>query len=222
MHMLSWIKDLLFFPDTFFTQVSLEKENLNPPAAIIGIAGVLKCISMVILLLTAGDYLILLLPTAVIWSLAQPFLVWVVFSLVLQVLSNRLSGTGTFRLTLQNVGYGMLPWTFSQIFGILTTLFLIHNSGSLESLQGMQSLTSFGGLLSIFSVLGFALLVWTGYLWVYGLKHAHQITTGKAALAVIILLAVYFLVTLGPVLLMYFMTGFYPGTLSPVYPQAGN
>jgi hypothetical protein len=199
--MLSRVKDLLFSPDTFFAQVTTEKEDLNPPIAIIGIAGALNCISMAILLLTAGDYLILLLPMAVIWSLAQPFLTWVIFSLVLHVLSNRYSGTGTFRLTLQNVGYGMLPWAVSHIFSPLTTLFIIGNPKT--AINTIQSLSSPNGTLVIFSALAAALMLWTGYLWVYGIMHARQIPKCKAVIAVVILLVLYILVTLGPMLVMY-------------------
>ncbi len=200
LYMLSRVKELLFFPDTFFGQVTREKENLTPPVVIVGIAGVLNCISIAILLLTAGDYLILLLPMAVTWSLAQPFLTWVIFSLVLQVLSNRYSGTGTFRLTLQNVGYGMLPWALSHIFSLLTTLFIISNPK--PALNTMQSLSFPNGTLVIFSVLAAALMLWTGYLWVYGIMHAQRIPKGKAVISVVVLLVLYTLVILGPMLVM--------------------
>ena len=215
--MLERIQELLLHPDAFFAQVTREEANLTPPIAIVGIAGVFDCISLVILLLTAGDYLVLALPIVIPSSLVMPYIIWVIFTAVLYGISRAFSGTGTFRATLQNVGYGMLPWAVSRIFHLLLTITITWNAAYYRSLEGMRSLVSLGGMQIVFIILDFVLMVWTGYLWFQGIKHTHQLPQKKAAIAVVSLLILYYLVTLVPVLLMYAMSGGLTGYMNPGY-----
>ena len=45
--MLSWIKDLLIFPDRFFSRIDKEDVNLVSPAIIVGLSGIISAVFLV-------------------------------------------------------------------------------------------------------------------------------------------------------------------------------
>jgi hypothetical protein len=197
------IAELLLKPDNFFARVTGGAENFTPPILIVGIAGILDCLAGLILLLIAGDMMILLIPFMVVWALVLPYILWVIFTAVLYILSRLNSATGSFRATLQNTGYGMLPWALAHIFYLLSMIEMSWNVEYYRTAEGARAALLMGDLKIAFLVLGVLFMLWTGYLWVYGMKHTHHISRNKAALLVACFLVLYFLVTLVPTLLAY-------------------
>jgi hypothetical protein len=197
------VVELLLKPDAFFARVTSEAENLVPPVLIVGAAGIIGCISGLIVLLTAGDMMVLLIPFTLIAAMALPFITWVIFTTVLHGISRLLSGAGTFTTTLQNTGYGMLPWTLAHIFTLMSAIEMSWNVEYYRTAEGARAALTMSGMRIAFLVLAILFMLWTGYLWVYGMKHTHRIPAGKAALAVVCLLVLYFLVTLVPTLFVY-------------------
>ena len=120
------------------------------------------------------------LASGILWSLALPFLGWVVSSVILYAAAKALAGKGSFRTTLRLCGYGLLPWTIFTVVWLFTVLIFFRvPQDTYYSLWEFPPFVN-GTLWVIF-------MVWTGILWVYALKHAHAIPRRKAAAAVIFL-----------------------------------
>jgi hypothetical protein len=210
------VGELLLKPDGFFARVTSEAENLVPPAVIVGIAGIIGCLSGTLVLLTAGDMMVLLIPFTLISAMALPFITWAIFTAVLHGLSRLLSGAGSFTTTLQNTGYGMLPWTIAHAFTLLSAIEMSWNVEYYRTAEGMRSMLTLSGTRTAFLVLAVLFMLWTGYLWVYGTRHAHRLTVKKAVIPVACLLVLYFIVTLVPALLAYSQMASIVNSLPPL------
>jgi hypothetical protein len=210
------VAQLLLKPDAFFARVTSEAENLVPPIIIVGIAGLISCLSGLILLLTAGDMMVLLIPFTLIWALAFPYITWVIFTAVLHGISRLLSGAGVFTMTLQNTGYGMLPWALAHVFSLLSVIEMSWNVAFYRTAEGMRSMLSLSGMRIALFVMTVLFMLWTGYLWVYGIRHAYRLTVRRALIPVALLLVLYFLVTLVPTLLMYSQMAAIVNSLPPL------
>jgi hypothetical protein len=186
------VVELLLRPDTFFARVTSEAEDLVLPALIIGIGGIILCVSDLALLSATGKMGIQRIPLEVLWDFLFVYLVWVFSTLVLFILSLLLSGTGTFTRTLQNTGYGMFPWVISQVFSFVSIFQVIASSRPEEALQTVSQ----SGVTLVLFGLGILFMLWTGYLWIFGLKHSHRLSTGRAAIPAACLIVFYLIVIL--------------------------
>lgn len=104
---------LLFFPDRFFLQFNREKVNLIPPAIIVGFPGVFTIITFFGLpTASPPGYFLIMGPLMVVSEIVSLLIMWGVATAVLFGLSMIFSGKGSFELTMQNTGYGILPYRF--------------------------------------------------------------------------------------------------------------
>lgn len=135
--------ELVLHPDTFFARIAKEKVNLLPPLAIVGGGALLFAIVNVVYLAfpTRHGYTIPVLPSSGVFrdlvlahitsSVIMPVFIWVLFSVILYTCSRIAGVSGSFAATIQNVGYGMLPWTLSVLipFMVILQRFLTYNGG---------------------------------------------------------------------------------------------
>jgi len=209
------IIDLLIRPGAFFQNAMNEKESLKFPALIVlagGIAGALygyliggltgQLLNGIML---GMDSIIVL--TTVIGALVGTFIFWVVWAGVMYAFSFVFKGQGTFRRTLEFVGYGYLP----QVFGTLITFVIaldyiprIHvpqlsaaaaqNPELLtEAVKALMHDPAMMELSQIAMIISMVFLLWSANIWIFGMQHSRKLSPRDAALCVGIPVVVYIL-----------------------------
>jgi len=108
-------------------------------------------------------------PSAAVWFLLLPFALWLVTAGILWVVCRLLSGTGSFRATLQNCGYGYLPQT------LLSPLLVINGIAQpwISVMQPSIILRVLVAILGIGLILG---VFWSGALWTSAMETTHGLS----------------------------------------------
>jgi hypothetical protein len=229
--MKSGFKDLLFYPDTFFKNIAQEKVNLIPPVIIvaggcaISILGWLVPFGVYVITrqLTGNPFDLTYLGYGVVWFLVWyqvtcyilcPFLGWILVSGILYLISRLFSKIGSFFATLQNVGYGMVPWVISNCASVIATSILYTRSYYYLPYTTPDTFASYATSIAstgayyypspllwpsnVITIIFLVFLVWCCCLWVYAIKHTHQIPLRRATgIVLIVIMAYYFVICLG-------------------------
>lgn len=127
------------------------------------------------------------------------FVVWLVFAVVLHLLSGAFGGSNDFAQTLAVTGWGLLPSVLRTVVVVILGYFFVQGlslSSDPEMLvRQVQSLRDASRSWPMVLV-GLGEAVWQGYVWAYGLKHAREMNLGDAGMVAGILATVLFLVGL--------------------------
>ncbi|MDD1673877.1 MAG: YIP1 family protein [Methanomicrobiales archaeon] len=164
------------------------KENLLLPILIVGAGSAITLVTMGVRMLL-GYYPQAAFSTLISWSswyFFYPFLEWGFFSGVIYIISLSFSGMGSFRATLQNIGYGLFPWTLSTVIELVITV-LFFKKPQLIYYDLLQTPQFVNGIIFLL------FMIWTCYLWVFAIKSTHQISQRKAVGSVLLLVIIYFL-----------------------------
>jgi hypothetical protein len=176
--------DLFLHPDAFFARISQENVNLLPPFAIVGAGALFFTIIHVLFwvwdssgwsfaVLTYGGPAQNIIASFITASVIMPFCIWGLFSVLIFALSRIAGGTGSFLVTIQNLGYGMVPWTISAVLPFLVYLhkFSTYTGGPV-----------IGGYSGIWLMpLGFCalpllgIMIWSCYLWAVAVVHTDNL-----------------------------------------------
>jgi hypothetical protein len=159
------LKNLVFHPDTFFSEITSEWRNLLIPCvfvAIMGLSGVW--------LLWRFSFGYSLFSIVEIMSL--PFILWVIVTLAIFCTARVFSGNGSLFATLRNIGYGTFPLTLA-VAGSVRIIAIINGSPSTPAEYSLLIFLSW-----------IVLPLWSFYLWYCGIRHAHQLSRMKAAISV--------------------------------------
>jgi hypothetical protein len=177
-------KDLLFHPDVFFAQVSKEKAGLVWPLIIVAIGGIVSFAGAVFLSPAATEpvtqYSITFLSL-----LAVALATWIIISTGLFLISKAFAGTGSYLVTLQNTGYGMLPFAFSSAVTFISVAAITGNMASFSSVPNIV-------FSAVIYVEQLVFTLWAAYLWVCGTRNAHGLPTPLAVATVVIVVAIAF------------------------------
>jgi hypothetical protein len=198
--------DLFLKPDAFFQDLVTKKESLMRPATIILAAGIAAgAYASLVAGLTAtmmagimpGMETIIVL-SAFFGALFFTFIFWVLWSGVIFAISTVFKGNGSFKRTMECVGYGYLP----QVVGILITSIVAYSyipqvkvqALSATAIQDPQLIQEARGalmhdpsmmaLIQITSVVSIVFLLWSANIWIFGLKHARMLPLRDAAICV--------------------------------------
>jgi hypothetical protein len=177
-------KDLFVHPDAFFAQVSKEKASIVWPLIIVASSGIVSFAGAVFLSPAAIDpvtqYSVMLLSL-----LAVALATWIVISTGLFLLSKAFAGTGSYLVTLQNTGYGMLPFVFSSAVTLISVAVITGNMASLSSVPNIV-------FSAVIYVEQLVFTLWAVYLLVCGIRNAHGLPTPLAIASVVIVVAISF------------------------------
>ena len=193
------LNDLLFRPDAFFSRLEQEEVNLVPPVLIVMLSGIGALVTVSLAMILSGSFagrseeeILVMLFTSSPFMLAFIYqvIMWIVASVSVWLVAGKLSGTGTLTATLQNIGYGMLPTMIYTVISQVLVMATIATTGE-TSYSGMMA---GAGLMLL--ALSLVITIWTWYLWVLGIVHAHHITREKAIVAVIIVIVVQWIVAI--------------------------
>jgi hypothetical protein len=206
------IKDILFRSDAFFEKTVAEKDaSLKKPLFIV-LAGALcsavfgyvyggpsmKMMSALMPAEMAPLMGIIGIAGILITLLITTLLSWLVFTGVFYILSGFFKGTGNFRQCLQITGYGFFPQIFGALLSLIVALVYIPkvivpqiSQAATQDPQMIQD--TFKALMhdpammeltQITSLISIVFLLWSANVWIFGIKHARNLTPRDAALSV--------------------------------------
>ena len=142
--MVKSLVNILINPNAFFKDASAEKESLKIPGLIVLALGIVSAVNAYLVGGLTGKMMAGMFPgmesiiaiSTILGALIAVFIVWVIWTGVFYLLSSLFKGKGTFKRTLEFVGFGYLP----QIFGVI----LIHYCGGSISPKSNCSPDYFG------------------------------------------------------------------------------
>lgn len=115
------------------------------------------------------------------------FVLWALYTSVMYVMARLLDGAGTFRTLFSYVAYGFVPNIVGGLLNTVVVLWKIAGTRFPDSPQQLgvfvQQLTS-GPLFTALSVGGIALAVWSGFIWIFAVKHAQDVDLRTAIASV--------------------------------------
>ena len=209
------IIDLLVRPGAFFQNAMNDKESLKFPALIVLVGGIVGAMYGYLIGGLTGQLLggiipgmgtIIVLSTA-IGALIGTFIFWVIWAGVMYAFSLIFKGEGTFRRTLEFIGYGYLP----QIFGTLITFIIaldyiprIHvpqlsaaasqNPDLIaEAVKALMHDPAMMELSQIALIISMVFLLWSANIWIFSMQNARKLSPRDAALCVGIPVVLYIL-----------------------------
>jgi hypothetical protein len=215
--------ELLFRPDAFFQKRMAENENLLFPAIIVlvgaiiaGATGYLSSTLTSQLLGWTGLGTGLVTILSVICAFAGVFICWVIIAGIFYLVSLIFEGNGTFSRSLEAIGYGFLPLVLGYLVTLAVGLTYIPRIAA-ETLSRGGSFANPAAAMSatqafmndplvtqytrITMIVAIIFLLWSTYCWIFGMKHARQLTARDAAICVGVPVLLYIIYLLAMLLL---------------------
>lgn len=207
------IIDLLIRPGAFFQNAMNGEESLKFPALGVLAGGIAGAMYGYLIGGLTGQLLSGIMPgmgtiislTTVLGALIGTFIFWVIWTGVMYVFSFVFKGEGSFRRTLEFVGYGYLP----QVFGTLITFVIaldyiprIHvpqlsaaaaqNPELMtEAVKALMHDPAMMELSQIAMIISMVFLLWSANIWIFGMQHSRKLSPRDAALCVGIPVVLY-------------------------------
>lgn len=191
---------LLTDPDAFFADQARETDWLSPvllllATTIVGALTVWVTIQQFFAGL-GGAGAVFALVFGIGAAALAPVAVWLLISVWLYAVTAVFDGEGSFWETLRLTGWGYLPALLSSVIAFGATyvaLGSIAPPASIQQFGAAQARLQSHELVRLSSVAGIVFTLWQGVLWTYATRHARDVTTREAAIAV----AVPILVSVG-------------------------
>lgn len=207
---------VLFDPGRFFESRMQGEPSLKVPALIALVIGVIGAVSAAlaanmfvgILPAEAQAIGVLMVGFAAVVAVIGGFLMWFIYGIVFYIISMAFKGEGSLARTLEVTGYGFLPQIFGGIIGALLSYQIIANltlpiARSPEEIaavtENLAHVIATDPLAQIAGVVTILFLAWSANIWIFGMKHARNLSTRNAALTVGIpvgLYIIYLIITL--------------------------
>jgi hypothetical protein len=179
------LKILLFNPDLFFSEKLKEDVDLKYPALIVLV------ISIILILTTSltsnGRSLLYIIGSGIV----NTYLGWIFVTSIFYMISLIFGGNGSFKRTLEFVGYAQIPVIFGHLINLIVH-FIMRDSYYTSPADPKLYLKSYIGLLTSNHLLqsaiiiGFIFSLWSLYTNVYAVMHARNLSKRKAILTVAI------------------------------------
>jgi len=196
------LNSLLFNPDSFFREKLGNKVSFKYPALIILVKAIFAIGSSFLVMNKFKE----LLPSGMdssmsvtvmsigaiggaIGGLIGTFFFWFILAGILYSISYVFNSKGSFKRTLEFVGYGYLPQIFSSFISFVVSYKLLSSVdfSSLDSqliTQSMEQMFSNNPLYYTSQIIGILCLLLSAYIWVFALLHARNMSFKNAALTV--------------------------------------
>ncbi len=199
---------VLFDPGRFFENRMRGEPSLKVPALIALVIGVIGAVSVAlaanifvgILPAEAQAIGVLMVGVAAVVAVIGGFLMWIIYGVIFYVISMAFKGEGSLARTLEVTGYGLLPQIFSGIIGAILSYQIIANltlpvARTPEEItavtENLAQIMATDPLAQIAGVVTILFLVWSANIWIFGMKHARNLSTRNAALTVGIPVGLY-------------------------------
>jgi len=202
--------DVLTNPNKFFEAKMKGEESLRIPVLIVLISGIIGGISA---FLTSSIMMEAMTKTlspevqgfmsfmpigSAIGAVIASFIFWLIIAAIFFGISSIFKGEGKFKRTLEFVGYGYIP----TIIGGLISAVLLYNFVTTVQIPTITDPTEIREVISplmkspmmlFSSVISILFMLWSANIWVFGLKHAMNLSTRNALITVAIPVVVYIL-----------------------------
>jgi hypothetical protein len=189
-------------PDRFFAELSGRDPNLQIPAAIVLLAAIAtgSYIAAVNGVTTpsppgvAVPFTGISVATGVVGGLIIMSVSWFLFTGVFYAISTMLRGVGSFKRVLEFTGYGFIPAIIAPIIG-LAAVWLAYPGIDFSAIdpQLMKQTLMQNPLMRASDIGGILFLLWSAVIWIFGVKHACDVSRRTATVTVILPVAVYLL-----------------------------
>lgn len=215
--------DILIRPGAFFQDAIAEKENLKVPILIVLALGIVSAVNGYLIGGLTGKMMTGLIPgmesmiaiSTILGALLGIFVFWGIWAGVFYLISSLFKGKGTFKRSLEFIGYGYLP----QIFGAILTVIVaiqyiprvivpeITTAASQdpqliqEAVKTLMHDPAMMEMTQIISIISIVFLLWSANIWIFGIRNARQLSERDSALCVGIPVVIYILY------MIYTMTG---------------
>ncbi|MDD1712391.1 MAG: YIP1 family protein [Methanoregulaceae archaeon] len=204
-------RDLLLRPDSYFKDLMKKGESLKIPLIIILVGGILGAFNAYQVSGLTGQMFSQAMSgmggiVTIMGALAgfvMFFLLWVIYSGIVFAISMAFKGTGSFKRTLEVMGLGMIP----QVLGAAVTLLLsfyylplveVPRVTSLQdpavvqaAVQQLMNDPAMRQLTLVSTAVGILFLLWSANIWIFGVRHARNLSLRHAILVVAIPVAAY-------------------------------
>ena len=210
--------DVLIRPDAFFSNLKTEKESLKIPALIILCGGFAAAIygylmgglsaKMMAGVMPGMDTIISL--SAMAGALIMTFIFWLIVTGVFYLFSSVFKGQGSFNRVLEVVGYGYLPQIAGSLITIVAAIVYIPKivvptltKAALEDPSMIEQVTkafmhdpAMVELMQITTLVSIVFMLWSANIWIFGIKHARQLSPRNAAICVGVPVVLYVFYTI--------------------------
>jgi hypothetical protein len=207
--------EVLIKPGEFFKAASAETESFKIPGLILLALGIVSAINAYLIGGLTGKMMAGLMPgmesiiaiSTIIGAFLGIFVFWVVWAGVFYLVSSLFKGQGTFKRSLEFVGYGYLP----QIFGaILTSIVVLQyiprvivpriTSAATQDPQMIQEAVkslmhdpAMMEMTQITTIISIVFFLWSANIWIFGMQNARNLSSRDAALCVSVPVVAYIL-----------------------------
>ena len=204
--------EVLANPNKFFETRKKGRENLKIPVFIVLISGIIGGISAFLSSSIMMEAMAKTLPPeaqgfmsfmpigTTIGAVIFSFIIWLIVAAVFFGISCIFKGEGNFKRTLEFVGYGYIP----TIIGGLISLVLVYNFITTVQIPTITTTDPTkikeviaplmkSPMMMLSSAVGMLFMLWSANIWVFGLKHARNLSTKNALITVAIPVAAYIL-----------------------------
>ncbi|MBE0516768.1 MAG: YIP1 family protein [Methanophagales archaeon] len=204
--------DVLINPNKFFEARMKGAESLKIPLLIVLISGMISGIAAFLMTGITLEMLRETLPpealglastiggiSAFVAAVIGSLLIWVVFAALFFGISALLKGEGTFKRTLEFVGYGYIPMIIGGLisavllYNFISTAQIPHVTDPTEIAEVITQWMTKNPMVQLSSIISILFMLWSANIWVFGLRHARNLSTKNALITVGILVAVYIL-----------------------------
>ena len=215
--------DILIRPGAFFQDAIVEKESLKIPGLIVLAMGIVSAVYAYLIGGLTGKMMAGLIPgmesiitiSTIFGALFGIFVFWGIWTGVFYLISSLFKGKGTFKRSLEFIGYGYLPQIFGAIFTVIVAIQYIPRvivpeitTAASEDPQVIMDATkalmhdpAMMEMTQIISIISIVFLLWSANIWIFGMRNARQLSERDSALCVGIPVVVYILY------MIYTMTG---------------
>jgi len=216
--------DILIKPGAFFKDAVAEKENLKIPAVIVLVLGIISALYAYLISGVTGKMMAglfsgmesIITISSALGALIGIFIFWAIWAGVFYLISSVFGGNGTYKRTLEFIGYGYLPQIFGAVLSVIVAILYLPRvvvphlaSGAIqedpqilqEAIKTLMHDPAMMEMTQIISIISIVFLLWSANIWIFGLQHSRKLSPRDAALCVGIPVVLYILY------MIYTMTG---------------
>lgn len=192
------LNSLLFDPNSFFREKSRNNVDFKYPLLIILVIAIIKMVSSFLVMSQLsgmfpsdmGSYVsTAAIIFGIVGGLFGTFFYWLILTGILHSISYVFESKGSFKRTLEFVGYGFVPQIFSGLIGIVITYRLtasidLSYQDPQVITESMTQMLSNNPLYYASQAIGILCLLLSAYIWVFALLHARNLSMKNAAITV--------------------------------------
>ena len=185
--------NVLTNPDRFFAELSAKDTNLKIPFAIVLVVAIIDAIDKVVMVSAitptlpsdvaqfAGIFAVVIAIKALVYS----FIDWFIYAGIFYVISTLFKGEGSFKRVLEFTGYGFIPTIITSVVASAATMTVLPIIGTwFENPELMKQTLMQNPVMHVSAIISILLMLWSAYIWIFGIKHARYISTKHALITV--------------------------------------